>query len=97
MSEKKRKPGRPKEKENRVKIGLSIDAESKKLLDMLAAGSNKTKSKIFEEALLVLKDREDVIAERIDMINELGDDAFIDMDALRTKREELKKKKEEEK
>ena len=42
----KRKVGRPIEKKNRVKIGLSIDGETNDILAKLSADSGKTKSKI---------------------------------------------------
>lgn len=47
----KRKVGRPIEKENRKKIGLSIDGQTDSILNELVQMTGKTKSKIVEESL----------------------------------------------
>jgi len=75
-----KKVGRPIEKKNRVKIGLSVDGETNELLTKLALNSGKTKSKVFEEAIRVLESREAIIQSRIETIERLGDEAFLDFD-----------------
>lgn len=75
-----KKVGRPIEKENRVKIGLSIDGESNDILSRLSKLTGKTKSKIFEEAIRVLEERETTIRSRIETIDRLGDEALLDFD-----------------
>ncbi len=57
--------GRPVEKKGRTKIGLSISGEANKTLNDLTKLTGKTKSRIFEEAINVLKTREEIIYERI--------------------------------
>ena len=47
--------GRPIEKENRTKIGLSVDGETNEILNELVRRTGKTKSRIFEEAIRVMK------------------------------------------
>ena len=82
MKDNKKTVGRPIEKENRVKIGLSIDGETNELLARLAANSGKTKSKVFEDAIKLLESREELIQSRIRAFEELGDDALLDFDEL---------------
>ena len=47
--------GRPIEKIGRIKIGLSIDGESNIILDNLAKRTGKTKSRLFEDAIKLMK------------------------------------------
>ncbi len=75
----KRKVGRPVTKKDRVKIGLSIDGDSNTLLSKLAESSGKTKSKVFEEAIKYFEGRTEIIKERLQIIEDLGDDAFLDI------------------
>ncbi len=78
----KRPVGRPTEKIGRKKIGLSIDAEADRLLNELAEQSGKTKSRIFEEAIKVMKRREDIINARIKDFRENGEESLLDFDEL---------------
>ena len=80
MSNVAKKVGRPIERENRVKIGLSIDEESNNILSKLSKLTGKTKSKVFEEAIRVLEEREIIIRSRIETIDRLGDEALLDFD-----------------
>ena len=57
MNDTVKRVGRPIEKEGRVKIGLSICGETNEILSKLAADSGKTKSRIFEEAIRVFKEK----------------------------------------
>ncbi len=90
----KRTVGRPIEKEGRVKIGLSVDAETNELLSRLSANAGKTKSRIFEEALKALKKQEDITESRIKAIEELGDDALLDFSELMKNRKASKPEEE---
>lgn len=91
----KRQVGRPVEKEGRKKIGLSIDGDTDKLLNELAENSGKTKSRIFEEAIKVMKSRQDIINARMKDLYENGMDAALDFDELvKNKRASEKELKE---
>lgn len=52
------KVGRPIEKENRVKVGLSLDGKYNDMLKELSVLTGKSKSRLVEEAILVLYDLE---------------------------------------
>jgi len=86
----KKKVGRPIEKKNRVKIGLSIDGESNELLSKLSKLTGKTKSKIFEEAIRVLEKREETLRNRIATVERLGDAALLDFDEFIKNRKAIK-------
>ena len=71
---------RPVEKINRTKIGLSISGESNEILNELSKRTGKNKSRIFEDALRIMKKQEDIIYARAKKIEEFGDDAFLDFE-----------------
>ena len=73
--------GRPIVKENRTKIGLSIDG--------------KTKSRIFEEAIRVIQKREEIIYARMLDYQKYGDEAFLNFDELIKNKVALEKEKKE--
>ena len=52
------KVGRPKEKENRVKVGLSLDGCYNDMLKELSVLTGKSKSRLVEEAIVLLYDLE---------------------------------------
>jgi len=89
-----RKAGRPIEKENRVKVGLSIDGETNDLLNELASNSGKTKSRVFEEAIKALKKQEDITKKRIELFEELGDDALLNFEELMKNRKAIQNEEE---
>lgn len=60
-----RRVGRPIQKEGRTKIGLSIDGNSNIILENLVKRTGKTKSRIFEDALKLMEQREDEIYKRM--------------------------------
>ena len=86
----KRGVGRPIEKKDRVKIGLSIDGESNKLLANLSELTGKTKSKVFEEAIKVLYERQETLNNRVATIERLGDEALLDFDEFIKNRNAVK-------
>ncbi len=80
------KVGRPVTKIGRKKIGLSIDADSDKLLTALAEKSGKTKSRIFEEAIKIMESRASIIAARMKDFDENEFDSILDFDELEKNR-----------
>jgi predicted transcriptional regulator len=84
--ETKKAVGRPISKENRKKVGFSLEGVVLDELSKLAAMTGKTQSRIVEEAIMMFKEKEDIINARIKKIEELGDDAFLDIDKLIEKR-----------
>lgn len=80
--------GRPIEKIGRIKIGLSIDGESNIILDNLAKRTGKTKSRLFEDAIKLMKKREDEIYKRMLEYERYGDSILISKEDAIT---ELKK------
>lgn len=72
-----KKVGRPIEKEGRIKIGLSIDGESNIILDNLAKRTGKTKSRLFEDAIKLMKKREDEIYKRMLEYEIYGDSILV--------------------
>ncbi len=85
--------GRPIEKENRTKIGLSIDGETNKILNELVKRTGKTKSRIFEEAIRVMKKREEIIYARMLDYEQNGNNSFLNLDELIKNKEALEKEK----
>lgn len=83
--------GRPIEKENRTKIGLSVDGETNEILNALVKRTGKTKSKIFEEAIRVIQKREEAIYARMLDYQKNGEDSLLDFEELIKNREALKK------
>ncbi|MCT7633921.1 ribbon-helix-helix protein, CopG family [Aliarcobacter butzleri] len=83
--------GRPIEKENRTKIGLSVDGETNEILNALVEKTGKTKSKIFEEAIRVIQKREEAIYARMLDYQKNGEDSLLDFEELIKNREALKK------
>lgn len=83
--------GRPTEKLNRTKIGLSIDGETSEILNELAKRTGKTKSRIFEEAIRVMKTREENIYARMLDYEKNGMDSFLNIDELIKNKEALDK------
>ena len=77
-----KKAGRPIEKKNRTKVGLSLKGTSVDKLSELAAMTGKSKSRIIEEAISMFSQRETIVQERIKRIEELGDKALLDIDAI---------------
>lgn len=71
------KIGRPIEKQGRIKIGLSIDGESNAILDSLAKRTGKTKSRLFEDAIKLMKRREDEIYRRLLEYEKHGDSILV--------------------
>lgn len=90
----KNKVGRPIEKEGRVKIGLSVDGEANKILNELVKRTGKTKSRIFEEAIKVMKAREEIIYARMLDYEKNGNDSFLNLDELIKNKEALDKELE---
>ncbi|WP_418187299.1 ribbon-helix-helix protein, CopG family [Aliarcobacter lanthieri] len=90
-----KKIGRPIEKENRTKIGLSIDGKSNEILNELVKRTGKTKSRIFEEAIRVIQQREEIIHARMLDYQNNGSDAFLDFDELVKNKKALEKEKME--
>lgn len=74
------KGGRPR-KEGRKKIGLSIDERASDILNELAERTGKSKSRIFEEAMEVMKKREEIIYARMLDYQNNGIDA-LDLEEL---------------
>lgn len=74
------KGGRPR-KLGRTKIGLSIDARASEILNELAEKTGKSKSKIFEEAMEVMRKREEIIYARMLEYEKNGLD-ILDLDEL---------------
>lgn len=71
------KVGRPITKPNRVKIGLSASQEASFMFNEIARVSGKSKSRIFEEAIKYFKSREDIIYQRMQEYQELGDKCLL--------------------
>lgn len=86
--------GRPIEKENRTKIGLSVDGETNEILNELVRRTGKTKSRIFEEAIRVMKKREEIIFARMLDYEKNGNDSFLNLDELIKNKEALEKEQE---
>jgi predicted DNA-binding protein len=82
---------RPITKPNRKKIGLSIDLEVNNMLNDLVEKTGKTKSRIFEEAMRVMIERESIIESRRKKIEELGDDAFLNLEKVLQERRDSNK------
>lgn len=74
------KVGRPIEKEGRVKLGLSVTREANDILEYLASTNGKTKSRVFEEAIEIMKQNEETIKARMENFKRLGNDALLDFD-----------------
>lgn len=89
-----RKVGRPIEKQGRVKIGLSVNGEANDLLNELVKRTGKTKSRIFEEAIKVMKAREEIIYARMLDYEKNGDNAFLNIDELLKNKNALDKEQE---
>lgn len=53
-----KKVGRPIEKENRVKVGLSLEGKYNDMLKELSLFTGKSKSRLVEESILLLYDLE---------------------------------------
>lgn len=53
-----KKVGRPIEKENRIKVGLSLDGAYNDMLKELSLKTGKSKSRLVEEAILLIYDLE---------------------------------------
>ncbi len=83
------KVGRPK-KEGKTKLGLSISGEANDDLNYIAELTGKTKSKIFEEAIKIMKEREEIIYARMENYQKYGKDALLDFDEIMKNREALK-------
>jgi predicted transcriptional regulator len=86
--------GRPVEKKDRKKIGLSIDGKTDRLLADLAKKTGKTKSRLFEEAILELKKREDILEARMKAILSDEKGALLDLNKLLDDADEIDKIKE---
>lgn len=59
----KKKVGRPQEKKNRVKIGLSLDGQYNEMLNELSILTGKTKSRLIEESIVLLYEKQKEIEE----------------------------------
>lgn len=88
-----KKIGRPIEKENRTKIGLSLTGSSVDKLSELAAMTGKSKSRIIEEAISMFSERESIVQARIKKIEEYGEKALLNIDDILEER--LKKEQQE--
>lgn len=86
----KNRVGRPIEKQDRKKIGLSIDGETNTVLNELVKLTGKTKSRIFEEAIKIMKTREETIYARMEQYEKYGKDSLLDFDELMKNRDALK-------
>lgn len=67
----KRKVGRPIEKENRTKVGLSLDGQYSDMLTHLAKQLGKTKSRIVEEAIAALYENKHTKQEIVEYSSEI--------------------------
>jgi predicted DNA-binding protein len=85
-----KKIGRPILKTNRTKIGLSISGATNDILSDLAKRTGKNKSSIFEDAIRIMKEREDIMYARAKTIEQFGDDAFLDFAEYMKNRTALK-------
>ena len=85
---------RPITKENRKKIGLSISGEANETLNYLSNLTGKTKSRIFEDAVRIMREREDIIYARSKNIEKYGDDAFMDFEEYMKNRKSTQAEKE---
>lgn len=92
----KRKVGRPIEKENRTKVGLSLKGDSADLLSALAHITGKSKSRVIEEAILLFKDKEEIIRKRIEKIETSSDNVFLDLNEIIEERLKIEKEKRNE-
>lgn len=92
---KMQKVGRPIVKENRTKIGLSIDGKTNEILNELVQRTGKTKSRIFEEAIRVIQKREEIIYARMLDYQTHDAEAFLNFDELIKNKEALEKEKKE--
>lgn len=91
MKEISNKRGRPVEKPNRAKIGLSITQDASKTLNELAEMTGKTKSKIFEEAIKIMREREEIIYARMENYQKYGKDVFLDFEEYMKNRKASKR------
>lgn len=71
-----KKVGRPIEKLNRKKIGLSLDGITNDILDDLSKNLGKTKSKIVEEALFLYNEHNKNIQKELEIIVKSKDDPY---------------------
>lgn len=92
---KNKNAGRPIEKPDRKKIGLSISKEANETLNYLTNLTGKTKSRIFEEALKVMKTREEIIYARMEQYEKHGRDSLLDFDELMKNKDASDNSKEE--
>lgn len=67
---------------NDKKIVVYNDAEVDKIINELAKNSEKPKSKIFEKAIRVMKNREDEIYARMEDYVNNGADSLLDFEEL---------------
>jgi len=91
MEKTKNNVGRPVTKIGRKKIGLSISGEANDTLEYLSQLSGKTKSRIFEEAISIMKKREEIIYARMENYVKEQDKALLDFDELMKNREAYQK------
>lgn len=68
--------GRPIEKIDRKKIGLSLDGITTNLLDDLSKKLGKTKSKIVEEALLLYNENNKKLEEELALLDKARNDPY---------------------
>ena len=86
------KGGRP--RKNNVKICLSVDAKASEILNELAISTGKSKSKIFEEAIKMIKEKEDIIYARAKNYEKYGKEALMDFDEYMKNRRASKQDQE---
>ncbi len=77
----KKNVGRPKEKENRTKVGLSLDGKYNDMLIELSKNTGKTKSRLVEEAIEDLYARQQNLEKLIKQFDKQQDSSF---DTLRS-------------
>lgn len=77
-----KKVGRPTVKPDRAKIGLSVTKEANEMLEYLSNMTGKTKSRIFEEAIKIMKVREDIVYARMEQYAKHGKDSLLDFEEL---------------
>lgn len=78
----KNKVGRPIEKINRIKIGLSLEGKYNDMLKELSITSGKTKSRLVEEAISLISEIEHSKIDRERKIEEKRENPFDDLRAM---------------
>jgi len=65
---------------SRSKMGVTLNPDTTTILKKLSEKSGIPQSYVFEDAIKVMKDHQDLMYKRAKLIEELGDDAFLDFE-----------------